>query len=233
MNEKDQDLLKIVAQRLGEDLLDEVVFVGGVTTSIYIENDESPNTTPTEDVDLIVNVTSYLGYEEFEKRIGERGFKRKLAESGPICRFFLGDIVVDFMPLNERILGFSNRWYSIGFSEAMKISLDGLTIRILSFANFLATKIEAYSSRGKKGMLWESKDFEDIVVVLEGRKSLLEDLEALPDEVKVFSKIFFNTLLLDHEVLREAIAACLKDYGTSIASQRALLLMEKLKKFVG
>ena len=67
MNKTDQEVLILVAQALGEELLKEVVFVGGVTTSTYIENNTSPSITPTEDVDLIVKIVSQIEYEQFEK----------------------------------------------------------------------------------------------------------------------------------------------------------------------
>ena len=119
MNSVDKSILKVVGLALGEELRKEVVFVGGVTTTIYIENDSEPNTTPTEDVDLIVNITSILEYELFEKKIGKLGFKRNLSHPGPLCRFELNSIIVDFMPIDEKILGFSNQWYKNGFDTSL------------------------------------------------------------------------------------------------------------------
>ena len=183
MNKTDQEVLILVAQALGEELLKEVVFVGGVTTSTYIENNTSPSITPTEDVDLIVKIVSQIEYEQFEKRIGQRGFKRNLLDPGPTCRFFLKEIMVDFMPLNEKILGFSNTWYQDGFENSVDLRIGQISIKTLSFPYFLATKLEAFESRGKNSFLWESKDFEDIVVVLNGRNNLVLDLKRLPRDV--------------------------------------------------
>jgi len=52
------DLLKEVARRLGP-LLNEVVFVGGCTTGLFITDEAVAEVRPTFDVDVIAEITSY------------------------------------------------------------------------------------------------------------------------------------------------------------------------------
>ena len=62
------ELLERAAKALGP-LLDEVVFVGGATIVLWITDPAAPPPRPTLDVDLVVNVTTRLGYERFSERM--------------------------------------------------------------------------------------------------------------------------------------------------------------------
>ena len=79
------------------------------------------------------------------------------------------------MPLDEKILGFSNRWYKAAMksSTTKKISAD-LEIQIVTGPFFIATKLEAFRGRGKGDFL-ESHDL--ICLVIEQLKRRNLDLE--------------------------------------------------------
>lgn len=100
-----------------------------------------------------------------------------------ICRMRLGDLKVDFMPDDEGILGFSNRWYSLGLESAVDHPLtDDITIRVLTAPLFLATKLEALRGRGSDDLLM-SRDLEDILLLLDGRPTLVEEVADAPTEI--------------------------------------------------
>lgn len=111
---------------------------------------------------------------------------------GPICRWLLdsdiGQVKLDVMPVDERILGFSNRWYKAAIHEAAEAPIaDGIVIRVVSPAYFIATKFEAFAGRGKGDFF--SHDLEDIVFVMENRDRLIIELMDSPNELKrYFSK---------------------------------------------
>lgn len=50
-------MLDIVAKGLGQ-LLDRIVFVGGATMALYVDDPASSDPRPTEDVDCVVEMTS-------------------------------------------------------------------------------------------------------------------------------------------------------------------------------
>jgi predicted nucleotidyltransferase len=109
----------------------------------------------------------------------------------------LGELTVDFMPDDEAILGFSNRWYAQGIETAETVALDGgPDIRILKPALFVATKLEAYRGRGN-GDLFASRDAEDILLVIDGRDSLASEIEQAPDAVRSYIAEQFRALLAD------------------------------------
>jgi hypothetical protein len=72
------ELLERAATALGP-LVDEVVFVGGATIVLWITDPAAPPPRPTVDVDVVVEVTSRLGYERFGERMRGRGLTRTRA----------------------------------------------------------------------------------------------------------------------------------------------------------
>jgi predicted nucleotidyltransferase len=157
-----------------DELKDEVVFVGGATVSLYADR-AAPEVRETKDVDILVQIGSLIDFHEIEKKLWKLGFRNDI-DSGILCRYLLENLVVDVMPTDETILGFSNKWYEKGFETAVeKIIDDRYKIKIFTPPYFIASKIEAFKGRGKNdGRL--SQDFEDIVFILENRSSIWEEM---------------------------------------------------------
>jgi len=175
--------IKAVANLLGE-LNQEVVFVGGATVALYVPEPASSETRPTNDVDIVVEIATYAAYTAIEKRLLACGFQQDIY-SAVICRYKVQGITVDVMT-TENILGFSNRWYPEGFKTAITIVLDKETsIKIFTVAYFLASKIEAFRGRGN-GDYRMSTDFEDIVYILEHRKTIQADLKEVKGSLRSF-----------------------------------------------
>lgn len=169
--------VELVAAALGE-LCDELVLVGGCAASLLIDAPTAPPPRVTYDVDLIAVVAALRHYHALEDRFAERGFTRDTSPDAPLCRWRIGGIKVDLMPTDESVLGFSNRWYPEAVSSATRLSLpSGRAINLISAPAFLATKFEAFRTRGKADLL-VSHDFEDIINVVEGRLSIVEEVGA-------------------------------------------------------
>jgi len=141
-------MIQIVAQGLG-NLKDKVVFVGGSVAELYAQNPELSDIRPTMDVDCIVDIASYYDYSKLEEDLRILGFKNDTTEGATICRKTYKGIMVDIMPVDSDILGFSNRWYHNGMVGKVEIALpNGTVIYILPVEYFIATKFEAMNSRG-------------------------------------------------------------------------------------
>jgi predicted nucleotidyltransferase len=169
--------VEVVAAVLG-DLCDELVLVGGCAASLLIDRPTAPPPRVTYDVDLIAVVATLRNYHALEEQFAERGFTRDVSADAPICRWRIGAIEVDLMPTDETVLGFSNRWYAEAAATAMRLTLpSGTAINLISAPAFLATKFEAFRTRGKADLLL-SHDFEDIINVVEGRLSIVEEVGA-------------------------------------------------------
>ena len=185
--------VEVVAAALG-DLCEELVFVGGCAASLLIDTPSAPPIRVTYDVDVIAEVAALSGYYALEKRFAERGFARDMSEGAPICRWRVRDVEVDLMPTDERILGFSNRWYPTAVASASSIALpSGRRIRLISAPAFLATKFEAFDTRGKSDVLI-SHDLEDIVNVVEGRAVIVEEIAAAESALRACLALKFREL---------------------------------------
>ena len=185
--------VEVVAAALG-DLCEELVFVGGCAASLLIDAPSAPPTRVTYDVDVIAEVAALSGYYALERRFTEHGFAKDMSEGAPICRWRVQDVEVDLMPTDESILGFSNRWYAAAVASASSIRLpSGRRISLISAPVFLATKFEAFHTRGRNDVLI-SHDLEDIVNVVEGRSLIVEEVSAAESGLRGYLAVKFREL---------------------------------------
>ena len=162
-------MLKFACDTLGE-LTDEVVLVGGATTCLYVDSEIADDIRPTEDVDCTIEVANKNEYDKFQAKLRAKGFTHDTSKGAPICRFNFHDILVlDVMPNDPKILGFSNSWYKEGIESKVAKKIGDKEIFIFSLPYFLASKFEAYNGRGKHDPRLSS-DLEDIVLVIDGIK---------------------------------------------------------------
>lgn len=92
------ELLELAASVLG-DLTEEVVFVGGATVGLWISDPVAPPVRATDDVDVVVEVTTRTEFYEFEAKLRAAGFGEDQT-SGVICRWRHLDtgLILDAMP---------------------------------------------------------------------------------------------------------------------------------------
>lgn len=175
-----------------EELAEDVVFVGGATVSLYTDR-PAAEVRPTDDIDILVELTQYSDYAAIEEKLREKGFVNDV-ESGVICRYTVRGITVDIMPTSDHILGFTNQWYKEAFSNAEPIIIDeDYTIRIFSAPYFIATKLEAFKNRGEDDGRFSS-DFEDIVYVLNNRTKIWKEMTASNEQLQSYLKNEFKKL---------------------------------------
>lgn len=75
-------------------------------------------------------------------------------DSPIISMFLLQGLKVDFMPTDPSVLGFSNRWYPSGVKTAIEFTMDNVDpIRIFTAPYFIASKLEAFKTRGKSDII--------------------------------------------------------------------------------
>jgi hypothetical protein len=171
----DQLITTAVALR---PLLAELVFVGGCVTGLLITDEAAGEPRGTLDVDAIAQITSYAAYAKFGDRLRSLGFHEDTNEGAPVCRWIQGGMILDVMPLDEKILGFSNRWYKAAMEASVTKKLrDDLEIRMVTAPYFVATKLEAFKGRGKGGF-FGNHDLEDVISIVDGRETLSAEVRA-------------------------------------------------------
>jgi hypothetical protein len=76
-----------VARRLGDDLLGQVVFLGGATLALLLTDPAVSEVRPTNDVDVIIEVLTYRHYIAISEELRQKGFREDTSPGAPICRW--------------------------------------------------------------------------------------------------------------------------------------------------
>lgn len=222
------EMLRLVAERLGA-LREKVVFLGGCTTGLLLTDNAAPDVRPTKDVDLIVEVSLTHDYHSIEASMRDLGFRPDV-ESGIRCRWAIDGLLVDLMPTDEAILGFSNRWYPDAIKHAVSETLSSsLEIRRVTAPYFIATKIEAFFGRGENDFV-ASHDFEDIVTVIDGRSELLEEIAHESEELQHFIHTTFQQWLKDRD-FQSALPGHLPP--DTVLQDRLPILLARIRNLAG
>jgi len=206
--------------RLLAPVLDEFVFVGGCATGLFITDPAAGGIRPTKDVDAIVDVTSYAKYAALSERLRALGLAEDTTPGAPLCRWRHGGLIVDVMPVDERILGFSNRWYPAAIETAQRFDIAGHDVRVVTPALFIATKLEAFHGRGGDDIV-VSHDLEDIIAVVDGRAEIVDDVAAASNDVQAYIGAQMRALL-DNRDFTDALPGFLHPDPASQA-RRSLL----------
>lgn len=196
------EMLEVVAQALGPELLREVAFVGGCTTALLLTDELSREEVRyTDDVDLVVSLTGYAQWQKMVEQLRLRGFKQSPLDD-VICRMRLGELKVDFMPADDEaanLLGCNNRWFQAGLTSAQWHELpSGCRIRLFTPPYFLGSKLEAYAGRGAQNPL-ASQDLEDILNLVNGREELLQEVDTSTPELRAYLAQKLTELLSNNE----------------------------------
>lgn len=200
------------------------VFLGGAVVPLLVDRPETLKIRPTNDVDVIVDVLTRRAYDVVQQRLRDQGFQHDVSENAPICRWqavtAAGTVTVDVMPLEETILGFSNRWYPYAFETARPLDPNTPQVRLITAPAFLATKVQAFLNRGQ-GDYYASPDLEDIITLIEGRAQLVSEVQASTSALQDF--------------VASAIADMLEDLlpvvtGHVSQPEQAFIVVERLRQ---
>jgi predicted nucleotidyltransferase len=204
-NDPNVVLLEVVAGHLDDALREQFVFIGGAVAGLLITDPAMPAIRPTDDVDMVVHVAALHEYHAIEHALTERGFKRDMSRDAPVCRWRIGEVALDVMPTIESVLGFSNRWYPLAIETARPVMLpSGVNIRLIQPPEFIATKLEAFAGRGNGDYL-ASHDLGDLLAVVDGRETLLEECRFCDASLKAYLRDWFARLLVTPRFM-EALA---------------------------
>ena len=190
-------LLQDAADKLAP-FLEEIVFVGGVTLGLLINDRAAAPIRGTTDVDVIAEIITYADYIAFSDRLRQAHFTE---DTSLTCRWHNASLTLDVLALNKEVLGFTNIWYEPALRHASTLTLpSGQIIRVITAPFFLGTKMEAFRGRGKMDFQ-ASHDLEDFVAVIEGRDTLLQEIAASPVSLRNYLAEAARTLLAESRFL--------------------------------
>lgn len=220
---KNIEMLTVVANGLGE-IKNEVVFIGGSVAELYADDPASSDIRATLDIDCVVEISSRIRYNELEERLRAKGFYNDMTQGAPICRWVYKGVIVDVMPMDENVLGFTNQWYKGGIEhKTISVLPENTEIFVFPTPYYLGTKFEAVLSRGG-GDLRISHDFEDIIYILDNVTNIVEQISNTEDPIRQYLAIQFADLLRNPNI-EEAIA-CALPYG---AEERVNYIIDILR----
>lgn len=213
--------LRRVAEALG-DLREQLVFLGGAVAGLLVTDPLSDPVRATRDVDAVIEADRAM-YFHIEEAVAARGFARD-ATSEVICRWVHREsgVLFDLLPVRADVLGFSNRWYAYAVQTAVPVELGGgLTIRCASAVAFVATKLEAFMSRGAGDFL-SSHDLEDVLNIVDGREQLAAEMAVAPAPLREMVATVFARLVANPDFLNVLP-------GLIAEPQRADLVLARLR----
>lgn len=219
--------IKVLAEAFSK-LKNKVVFVGGAVVELYCDDSARGEVRPTDDVDVVVELVNLGSYATLEEDLRAIGFNHDMFSS-VMCRYKYHDIVIDIMPTDEHILGFTNIWYKEGLQNSISYDLeDNLMIQIFTLPYFLGSKFEALKSdRHGKDYRYNS-DFEDIIYIFDNRINIKNELIESENEVKIYLQKEISELL-KRPYIEEEISSNL-EYSSS--NQRKDRILSIWKSFL-
>ncbi|MGB8699948.1 MAG: nucleotidyl transferase AbiEii/AbiGii toxin family protein [Thermosynechococcaceae cyanobacterium] len=202
-----------------------IVFTGGATIALYLDEISAQDVRPTIDVDCVLEISSKSSYYRLADNLRQLGLQESHEPGDPLCRWKYQDLILDIMPTDPEVLGFSNSWYKSGMNSVITFTLPcQISIFLFSTPYMLAAKIEAFLSRGE-GNFYMSHDFEDIVLLLDGCPNLELDIAQADDLVKSYLQVWFTTTRNDLELYAPAHLS-----PDSKSSGREQLLLQRIQR---
>jgi hypothetical protein len=209
-------------------LLDQIVFVGGCAAGLLITDLGAAPIRPTIDVDAIVELASYQELVAIENHLRQLGFEQPHVEGAPLCRWVHEHVVFDLMPVDSRILGFSNRWYRPALENAVVAEVGDHKIRLISAPYFLGTKLEAFHGRGQFD--YRNRDLEDVVAVIDGRPEIVVETQASGASLQQYLADEFSALLRERDFLDALPGLMLPDMASQ---QRIRIVVNRRQQIIG
>ena len=113
-----------------------------------------------------------------------------------------------------------------GFKKAYPIKIGNTEIKILPVSLFLATKWEAFKSRGNDPRT--SHDFEDIIYIIDNNIEVVQDIKEAEEDVQIFLKEM-SVEILNHSSRNEIIECHVNPFTTEV---RRKIILGKLEEIV-
>ncbi len=220
------ELLNLAAQQLG-DLCQEVVFLGGAVVGLLLTERGGLPPRVTKDVDVAIKMgSSMLDLHALDRRLLALGFRNDM--EGPVCRYLNGITVIDVIPVNPESTAELNPWYPLAIDTAWPYMLEnGIKIKVIEPVCFLGTKMTAFRSPSREyhDDIFLSRDFSDMVRVIDGRPTVVAEARQADSGLHAFLKREFKEIL-EYQYFQEA----LRDY---VDEGRENLVLERIRALAG
>ena len=215
-----------VAEKL-QALDEHFAFLGGAVLPLLLDDTSIVIVRPTKDVDVIVEVLTRLEYSKLEERLRASGFKHDMTQGAPKCRWLVDGIMVDVMAASGEASDWPSKWFPEALAHALPVKLSAIcSANVVTAPFFIATKLEAFSDRGERDF-YGSHDLEDILTVLDGRATVLEEIGNSPDVLRKYLSDWFSDLISEADFIQ-----CLPGHvpPDSASQERVPILVETIQR---
>ncbi|MCC5846017.1 MAG: hypothetical protein JJU05_17350 [Verrucomicrobia bacterium] len=152
------------------------MFTGGAVVPLFLDQPELVMIRPTKDVDVVIQAASILAYQEIESHLQLAGWRHDTSRNAPRCRWIHQNVLVDILSSSPVPGEFSSPWFDLGIQKAWSFPADGQNVPVVPATVFLASKLDAFWDRGHRDP-WASHDLEDVITVVDGRESLVDEVK--------------------------------------------------------
>lgn len=218
------DMVK-VAQRLNSVELD-FVFIGGGIIGFLIDDPLASPVRTTKDIDIVLDVVTDPGQIMLEDKLRSASFSHDMSDGAPYCRWILDNVKVDILSVKDKFSGANMRWLKETVASPLTVNHQGFDLRIASAACFIAMKLEAFKDRGESDY-FGSRDIEDIISVVDGRSTLIEEIVVADEKIKDFISKTINDLLEISDFIISVPGHLMPDPASQ---QRKTIVFERLKR---
>lgn len=218
-------VIEKVAKALGE-INNEVIYVGGAVVSFYITDTGAEQPRPTKDIDISVQIGSYSEMDQLRERLATKDIY-PAADQTVMYRYEYDDVLIDFIPYEPTSMGPTNPWLKPGFPESYEVKAGDQTVKILPVSYYLATKFEAFKSRGKDDPFM-SHDFEDVIFVLDNNIEVVEHIKSADDKLISFLKEMAD-YILNHPSKNDIISGHINPFTSA---ERTPMVIDKLEQIL-
>lgn len=173
------------AAKMLEPVLCEIVFVGGVTFELWLDEFPRVPARRVSGVDVIGDIATSGDYRAISARLRERGVHPLFDKV--VRRWILGDsgLAVDVVPVSDDgSMPPSSAWYRKALQEAQQVELpSGRTVQVASPPLVVATKLAHWRDCGK-GSVMRNLSVYEAVVLINGRPELEDELVVADSHVR-------------------------------------------------
>ncbi|HSW60408.1 MAG TPA: hypothetical protein VLJ60_06380 [bacterium] len=200
------------------------VFIGGGILGFLIDDPLASPVRTTIDIDIVLDIITDPGQIAVEKKLSLVGFRHDMSDSAPRCRWIFENIKVDILSIKDKFSGMNMKWLQETVSNSIEIKKDGAVFKVASPACFVAMKLEAFNDRGKADYLG-SRDVEDVISVIDGRSSIVEEIKNSDQEIVEFISKTIKELLQKNEFVASISGHLMPDPASQ---KRRSIVFERL-----
>jgi len=180
----DEGSIVLVAKRL-EPLGMKCAFTGGAIIGLLLDHPKLTPPRATKDVDIIIEVMTRIAYTDLEDKLRNLRFRHDMSEDAPKCRWIVDGIKVDIMPVDDPAGEWRVKWFDLALKTAIPRTINDFPIPVVTAPCLIATKLEAFTDRGR-GDFMGSHDMEDIITVVDGRAALADEIRVAPTGLRQY-----------------------------------------------